>query len=142
MGHFLISLVLKAIELIFGGGLREYYDNNSAKAWYVFLGIAIFMGIAVIIILMYGLIKSMNKEENKYSYKYISKNNDTETYNIKDPFSRPGFSGEKASGSCPMCGYPVVVAKRSYKTGELYFRCASAKKDDGRSCGFKGCRSY
>lgn len=142
MGHFIISLILKAIELIFGGGSRKYYDNNSDKVWYVFLGFTIFVGIAVIVTLMYGLIKSINKEENKYSYKYISKNTDTDVNNIKDPFSRPVFSGEKASGSCPICGYPVVVAKRSYKTGELYFRCASTKKDNGRSCNFKGCRSY
>ena len=39
---------------------------------------------------------------------------------------RPDFRGEK-TGPCPLCGYPVVVARKSRKTGELYFGCTRPK---------------
>jgi amino acid permease len=142
MGHFVLSLILKAIEFIFGEDLKKYFDKHSDKVWYTFLEIIILIGFIVIVILLYGIIRSKHKYSNnnyndsRYSSDMIDRNN------IKDPFSLPDYKGEKASGACPMCGYSIVVAKKSFKTGELYFSCASTKKDKMRSCNFNGRRSY
>ena len=59
----------------------------------------------------------------------------------KNPMDRPEYRGEK-SGPCPNCGYPEVVARKSRKTGELYFGCARPKKGPTTGCNFKGCRSH
>lgn len=59
----------------------------------------------------------------------------------KNPMDRPSERGEK-TGPCPKCGFPEVVARKSRKTGELYFGCARPKQGPFRGCNFKGCRSH
>jgi len=60
---------------------------------------------------------------------------------MKNPMDRPAMRGEKA-GPCPNCGYPEVVARKSRKTGELYFGSARPKQGRYKGCNFKGCRSH
>ena len=54
---------------------------------------------------------------------------------VKDPMERPANPQDK-SGPCPLCGSPTK-ARRSRKTGELYFGCTNYP-----NCTFKGCRSH
>ena len=58
-----------------------------------------------------------------------------------NPMDRPNFHQQK-TGPCPKCGYPEVVARKSRKTGELYFGCNRPKQGRNKGCNFKGCRSH
>lgn len=60
---------------------------------------------------------------------------------MKNPMDRPTVRGEK-TGPCPLCNYDEVVARKSRKTGELYFGCARPKRGRNMGCNFKGCRSH
>ena len=55
---------------------------------------------------------------------------------LKDPMERPSNRFEKG-GPCPKCGAPTI-ARKSNKTGELYFGCTKKPEE----CNFKGCRSH
>lgn len=58
----------------------------------------------------------------------------------KDAMQQPDYWKEKGS-SCPKCGADTV-ARKSRKTGELYFGCTRAKRGATGGCNFKGCRSH
>jgi len=58
----------------------------------------------------------------------------------KNPMNRPSYWKE-VGGPCPLCGGPTV-ARKSRKTGELYFGCARPKRGRTSGCPFKGCRSH
>ena len=59
----------------------------------------------------------------------------------KDPMDRPDF-WKQETGPCPKCGCPVVVARQSRTTTELYFGCARPKVGPRGGCNFKGCRRH
>lgn len=88
-------------------------------------------------------IRNCSKELGQVNFDaYVRSNMDAKGGGkMKDPMDRPMERGEK-TGPCPNCGYPVVVARKSRQTGELYFGCARPKRGRYKGCNFKGCRSH
>ncbi len=140
MIHFIINLLIKALEILFGKDFEKYFEKYSSANWYRIVQIVIIM--AVLYVFYYIARISIGMYKGKSDYLIISpdKENEVNT-SAKTPYSRPDFKGQIATGSCPKCGYPYVYAKRSWRTGELYFSCGSTKTNN-KMCNFKGCRSY
>lgn len=59
----------------------------------------------------------------------------------KDPDSKPDYRGQRG-GRCPKCKRADTVARKSRKTGELYFGCTAPKRGQSDGCNFKGCRTH
>jgi hypothetical protein len=137
MTHFILSLIFKAIEILFGTDLEGYINKYSKESWFVYVDLVLLIAALYVFYKIFRMALNMyrGKGITEEAIKYDRRN--TIISNIKSPFSRPDYKGERASGSCPICGYPIVVAKRSYITGKLYFSCAS--NDKSNICKFKGC---
>ena len=124
---------------IFGKDIGNFFDNNFVS------GISLCIISVGFIVIIYDLvIKYKHKNNNNTNTnKEITVNNEEDMSKEikKDPMSRPDYSGEE-TGPCPVCEYPIVIARKSRKTEELYFGCAAPKYGPKRGCNFKGCRSH
>jgi len=141
LGPWIKSFFMVLGRKLFGKDIESIFNNTIVQVISLF-------------IVLIGIIVIINDLINKYKHENNTNNSDNllpvEPHPIlgpsprednKDPMSRPECAGEE-TGPCPVCGYPKVVARKSRKTGELYFGCAAPKYGPKRGCNFKGCRSH
>ncbi len=140
MSHFIIQMLIRAAQILFGTDVEKYFDKYSKTNWYRIVEIVIF---AAFLWVMYYLVRiSIRMYKGEANYVVTPEKKENLIASTKTPYSRPDFRGERATGPCPDCGYPYVYARRSFRTGELYFCCGSTKMYNPKKCNFKGCRSY
>ena len=114
--------VAKHFKRIFG------IDLNSILYSYYVLYILIIVVSAIIVYEVYCRYYRSDDNSNTLIAIVGTGIDDDEDVNVNkgDPMSLPSYKGEK-SGPCPVCGHPIVIARQSRKTGELYFGCAAPK---------------
>jgi len=138
LGPYIKGFFIVLFRKLFGKDIGDLFNNTTVQVISISI---ILIGIGLII---YDLVKKYkyNKENNNTNEMISIKNGSDKTEIIKkDPMSRPDYAGEE-TGPCPVCGHSILIARKSRKTGELYFGCAAPKYGPKRGCNFKGCRSH